>query len=329
MFSFLKKTIIFLIFAGCCLGCSKRKDTSVFETWMQKNEKVKILSTTAMIHDLVQEIGGEHVDSLTLIIGELDPHSYELVKGDDEKFSFAHIVFYNGLGLEHGASLRYRLEAHPKSIPLAEKIHEMHPETILISKGQKDPHVWMDISIWVHAIDPIVAILSQTDPLHASVYQSKGEELRKKMLRAHEAIKLKMQKIPQEKRFLVTSHDAFNYFTRGYLAEPEELKDQKWHRRFTAPEGLAPDGQLSSADIKEVIKQLCTYQIKVLFSESNVSRDSLKKIVSSCREMGLEVQIGEQALYGDAMGGEGSDADSYLKMIEHNASVLAKAWKSP
>ena len=75
----------------------------------------------------------------------------------------------------------------------------------------------------------------------------------------------------------MTSHDAFNYFARAYLADPEEVE---WQKRFEAPEGLAPDGQLSVADIQRIIDHICMYRIAVLFPESNVSRDSLRKIIS-------------------------------------------------
>ena len=65
---------------------------------MEPNGKLKVLSTTAMLHDLVKQIGGDEIDSTVLICGDLDPHTYQLVKGDGEKLSFADLVFYNGLG---------------------------------------------------------------------------------------------------------------------------------------------------------------------------------------------------------------------------------------
>ncbi|HSX13114.1 MAG TPA: zinc ABC transporter substrate-binding protein, partial [Chlamydiales bacterium] len=121
----------------CCIGmfgCSKsssKPQASEFESWMQANGKIKILCTTAMIDDLVGQIGKSRIDHLTLIVGEIDPHSYELVKGDDEKLSYAHLVFCNGLGLEHGASLRSWLEAQPNVVALGNEIQKICPEEIL------------------------------------------------------------------------------------------------------------------------------------------------------------------------------------------------------
>lgn len=314
----------------CCLGfysCSKA-EKSTSRAWTEKSGRIKVLSTTGMIDDLVGEIGREHVDRLVLIRGEIDPHSYELVKGDEEKISFAQIVFHNGLGLEHGASLQYQLHKHPHPVALGNEIEKRAKEAMIFVDGKVDPHVWMDISLWMVAIDPIVEALSKIDPEHKNFYAERGAQLKAEMLAAHQDLVGKFRLVPEKFRYLVTSHDAFNYFARAYLAEENERDKEKWRKRFVAPEGLAPDGQLSHADIQETISHLSCYKIGSVFPESNVSRDSLKKICTACKEMGLDVKISSSSLYGDAMGPLGSSADSYLKMIAHNAKVLLQEWNS-
>src|SRR5579871_5638784 len=100
---------IWVLYSLCLLflwGCSNSTAPSAMDPWVEQNGKLKVLSTTAMIDDVVRQIGRERIDHLPLIMGEIDPHSYELVKGDDEKLSMATLIFFNGLGLEHGASLR-------------------------------------------------------------------------------------------------------------------------------------------------------------------------------------------------------------------------------
>lgn len=325
------KYLVFLFFCILSLGgCSKDpascRESSAFESWMADNGKIKVLSTTGMIDDLVREIGRERVDHLALIVGEIDPHSYELVKGDDEKLSSAQIIFFNGLGLEHGASLRYRLENHAHAVALGEEIRKQCPTCIIKVEKAFDPHVWMDISLWSLAIDPIVAALAEADPEYAEFYRRNGRELHSEMERVDKQVYEELQKIPSNKRFLVTSHDAFNYFARRYLANDEERANGTWKKRFDAPEGLAPEGQLSSKDIQHIIDHLCQYQIGVLFPESNVSRDSLRKIASACLEKGIKIKISQEVLYGDAEGPLGSDADSYLKMMVHNGHVLESEW---
>jgi manganese/zinc/iron transport system substrate-binding protein len=318
--------LIIPLFLGLFACSDHRKEKNSWATWTENNGKIKVLSTTGMIDNLVGEIGKERVDHIPLILGEIDPHSYELVKGDDEKISFAHIIFYNGLGLEHGASLQYQLEKHAHKVALGNEIQKRSPDDILRVDGQLDPHVWMDISLWVKAIDPIVEALSKEDAAHADFYRQNGAELRQTMLKVHAEITQRFKEVPANARYLVASHDAFNYFARAYLADENEKQTGEWRKRFAAPEGLAPDGQLSYTDIKNIIEHLSLYRIGVVFPESNVNRDSLKKIVNACSETGNPIKLSSRVLYGDAMGQSGSDADGYLNMLKHNCDVMVQEW---
>jgi manganese/zinc/iron transport system substrate-binding protein len=315
-------------------ACSKSQNNASSQSagkqdmasWMEENGKIKVLSSVRMIDDLVEKIGGDRVDRWTLIHGEIDPHSYEMVKGDDEKIGFAQVVFYNGLGLEHGASLAYRLQKHPNAIALAEAIRALQPEKILSRGGQVDPHIWMDISLWKETVDPIVVALSALSPQDAEYFRINGEELKKCMMVAHEEIQRMMQAIASDKRFLVTSHDSFHYFARTYLAEYSEQQAKTWLQRFIAPEGLAPEGQISPADIQDVIDYLLLHRVNTVFPESNVSRDALRKIVEACAKKNLNIEIAPSCLHSDAMGPKGSEMGSYLGMMRHNAQTMAKAW---
>ena len=103
---------------------------------------------------------------------------------------------------------------------------------------------------------------------------------------------------------------------RGYLSEPGEAE---WASRFAAPEGLAPDGQLNPYDIQKILDFLKEKQITVVFPESNVSRDSIRKIASAGKEMGLEVRVCSEPLYGDSTSGL-----SYLEMMRKNGEVIAR-----
>lgn len=307
---------IFLIL----FSCHSSSTHSELEQWMTPSNRIKVLSTTQMIGDLVVQIGRDRIDHLVLISGEIDPHSYELMKGDDEKISFAAIVFSNGLGLEHGASLSFHLQKHFHSVALGEEIKKFSIDKALVIDGQVDPHIWMDISLWSCGIPSIVAALSEEDPEGADFYYKNGELLRQKMLAAHKEIQSIFEEIPSEKRYLVTSHNAFNYFSRAYLSFGQ------WEsERCAAPEGLSPDGQLSTCDIQRIIDHLCARRISVIFSESNVSKDSLNKIISCCQKRGLKVRICSKPLYADCMS---ADMENYLEMIRYNAEVMKNEWKS-
>lgn len=289
---------------------------------MREETKLRVLSTTAMIGDLVQQIGGDYIAHLTLIEGAIDPHSYELVKGDDEKISRAQVIFYNGLGLEHGASLFYALNHHTNSIAIGEVIARTEPERLLYVDRVVDPHIWMDVSIWLGVIDPIVDVLSQYDPDHASIYRENGKQLKSHLQLVDQEILSKMQKIPSDRRYLVTSHDAFNYYARRYLATDDERLTEEWKKRFQAPEGLAPDGQLGLHDIEQIIEHLATYRIQFLFPESNVSLDSLQKIHAVAKEKGIEIYFSKTPLFGDSMCGERVSVSNYADMLLHNAKVI-------
>lgn len=318
-----------IVIAAACSkpGSPSAKTARNVSGWMEDNGKIKVLSTVRMIDDLVAEIGGERVDRWTLIHGEIDPHSYEMVKGDDETIGFAQVVFYNGLGLEHGASLSYRLQKHPNAIAVAEAVRKLHPEKILMRGGQTDPHVWMDISLWTETVEPIVAALTALSPQDGDFFRANGEALKQKMTAAHTEIRQAMREIPSDRRFLVTSHDSFHYFARAYLTEDAEQEGASWQGRFIAPEGLAPEAQISPADIQNVIAYLIDHRVNTIFSESNISRDALRKIVEACRAKGLHVEIADANLHSDAMGEQGTEAATYLGMMRHNARVIAEAWK--
>lgn len=295
----------FFIALVCLFGCSSERAS------FQDSEKIKILSTTAMIDDLVGRVGKDRIQHFPLIVGEVDPHSYELVKGDDEKMAYADLIVANGLGLEHGASLRTQLLQHKHAIYLGDEIQKKVGDRILTVNGQLDPHVWMDISLWAEGLDAIVDALCKEDPDNREFYVMNAVVAKKELLEKHRLLQEKMQRIPSEKRYLVTSHDAFHYFARAYLGDDGE-------DRCVAPEGLAPEGQLSSQDIRRVVDHLSEHKIGVVFPESNVSRAALRKIVTCCNH---PVHCSDQSLYGDAMG-EGD----YLFMIEHNVKVLGDEW---
>lgn len=319
---YIKYILSFLILFSCSTDeCAVGREN--LRAWLQDNGKLKVLCTTAMIADLVQSVGGEQVDVLTLIRGELNPHTYQLVKGDDEKLRFAQVLFANGLGLEHGSSLQYQLKENPHTVFLGDRIMEEESALMITLKGAIDPHIWMDASIWKKCVPFIAEALGRVDKNNAELYLQRGVELEARLNDLHEEMKRVLREVPQEKRFLVTSHDAFNYFTRSYLSTEEEEKKGGWQKRFAAPEGLSPDSQLSSSDIQHTVDFLLEHRIHVIFPESNVSRDSINKIVEASKEMGLDVSIADTYLYGDAMGCKGSTGESYEKMVMHNAKTIA------
>lgn len=308
---------LFLLFTGCDRASIHQ------DHWMIPNEKLKILCSIAMIDDLVQQIGGDRVETSTLIKKGLNPHTYQLVKGDNEKLLFADLIFYNGLGLEHGPNLTSFLKNHSKCIGIGEHIYEEQPHSIIKIAGEVDPHIWMDVSLWSKAIPLIADKLSQKDPEYAPYFKKNAENLLNQLKQLHLEVQEQMHRIPEHKRYLVTSHDAFNYFARAYLSEPQEQQNEAWRQRFASPEGIAPESQLGMAHIQQIIDFMAMHNLNVLFPESNISRDSIRKVASAAKYKGLTLVIVEEPLYSDDMGEPGSSGDSYVKMIQHNAKTMA------
>ncbi len=310
-------TLFFSLFLFFTSSCER---SSVLQEWMAPNGKVKVLCTTEMVAELVREVGKDKIDCLTLIQGESDPHSYQLVKGDDEKIKRATLIFYSGLGLEHGPSLAERLRNNPKAFSLGDAIAKLEPKEIIIYNGSVDPHIWMDISLWQKSLNTIVDALQKEMPEHQTFFSENASLLKERLDAAHKAIVERFQKIPEERRYLVSAHEAFNYFVRVYLATEAEQKDGSWTKRSMAPEGLAPESQLSTQDIQRLVTHIVHYSIKTLFAESNVSQDSLKKLVDACEKMGYPVHVARDTLYVDSMGPKGQN---YIGMMEYDAKTIA------
>ena len=291
--------------------------TGELADWVKEDGRIRVLATTAIVQDLVQRVGGDHVKVIAMIGGNQDPHSYEVVKGDGEKFNYADVIFANGLMLEHSGSMQYQLKHHKNVVLLGDNLLKIIPDQIIYVEEQLDPHIWMDISLWSHCIDIVLKKLSDMDPLHAGDYQAQGDTLKREFLKVDGEIRQSMQTIPENKRYLVTSHDAFNYFVRRYFATPSEAQNGTWRVRMQALQGLAPDEQISVLQIKEIVDHIAKYKIDVIFPESNLSSDSLEKVKEASARLGIKIRLASNTLYGDTLGGK-----SYLEMLQYDAKVL-------
>ncbi len=313
----LSTLIAFALLIICLVSCGGKTSKSELSRWIEPNGKVKVLATTSIVQDMVSNVGGEHVDVIALVTGDLNPHSYELVKGDSEKFLHASIIFANGLLLEHSPSVQYQLQSHPNVLFIGDEIHKKNPSKIIYVGKEIDPHIWMDLSLWTEGVDFVVERLSIQDPLHAEDYKKNGEIRKAEFLKTDLHIKKEMGNIPLEKRYLVTSHDAFNYFVRRYLA-PQEENNGAWKSRLEALQGLAPDDQISALSIQNIVDYVSEHDVKVIFPEANLSQDALQKVKEACKSRGTIIQIPKESLFGDTLGEE----NSHIDMLEHNARIL-------
>jgi len=308
--------IYFVILFLCSVGCQEagRKQ---FNSWLDENGNVKILCTTVFVGELVQAIAGEDFDVIVLIPPCSDPHSYQLVKGDDEKFRRADCVFSSGLGLEHRGALARYLSLH-NAVSITTQLEK---EEIITDGTTVDPHVWLDLSLWAKGVDCVVDVLAQKRERDRAVYKERGERVRRSLLRLHKKIRSLLQAIPDDRRFLVTTHNAFQYFSRAYLARDEEWLSGEWKKRCRAPEGLSPESQINTRDLYAVVEYILEHGVSTIFAEHGMNRDSIERLVDGARSKGHEVSIAKEMLYSDSLG----TGVTHIDMLEHNARIIAEA----
>jgi len=320
LFSHIKKVFFFFLLALFCVGCQHGKNArEQFHSWLEENGKIKVLCTTVFVGELVRAVGGDEVDVLVLIPPRSDPHSYQLVKGDDEKFRRSDIIFSSGLGLEHrGALARYLSEKRAFALT-----GELEKDEIIMHGKIKDPHVWLDLSLWAKGVDVIVKTLVEKRKEERDNFLKRGEKLKESLRSQHKKIRSLLQRVPEKRRYLVTTHNAFHYFTRAYLATQEERDSGKWNHRCIAPEGLSPEGQINTRDLNAVVEYVLDHKTRAVFAEFGMSRDSIEKVVDAARSRGHNVTIAKKELYSDSV--ESSAEIIYQSIVERNARVIVEA----
>jgi manganese/zinc/iron transport system substrate-binding protein len=316
------RVVLFCFMSLLFYGCQGLSDSqNSVRMWMHDDGRIKVLCTTAQTAALVEAVGGDAVSVLTLVPPQSDPHAYQLVKGDAEKFQRAEIVFYSGLGLELSSGLMRRI-ARSRHCGIGDAIGAKTQEAIVVGTVQ-DPHMWMDASLWAEGAKIVAAELGALRPEYTQEFEERGRAVASRLQAFHKEIRMKLQTIPEHKRYLVTSHDAFYYFCRAYLSTDEERICGTWIFRCVAPEGLAPESQISTRDIHEAVQFISEKKIAIVFGEYGMNLDSLKKIALVANQRGFPVNICHYSLYSDTMTGHG--IDGYEQMLRYNADVIFAA----
>ncbi|EPP35611.1 periplasmic solute binding family protein [Chlamydia ibidis] len=270
-----------------------------------------------MIHDCVVRIVGDKIHTLVLIDGSIDPHAYEMVKGDEDKMVISQLIFCNGLGLEHSASLRRHLENNDKVINIGENLINNGAFSPLQEDGCYDPHIWTDISIWREGVREIADALIKKFPEWEDEFVRNRDTLLDEMYRLDLWAKKCLSSIPAENKYLVSGHNAFGYFTRRYLAAEEEIADNSWKKRCISPEGLSPEAQISIRDIMLVVDYIHKNNVQVIFPEDTLNQDALKKI-AACLKKGHSVRLSKNPLYSDNV------KQDYFNTFKHNVSIITE-----
>jgi len=283
---------------------------------LHADEKVRATATIGMVADLVNQVGGDRVAVTQLMGPGVDPHLYKPTSKDATTLSKSDVIFYSGLMLEgRMADLFTRLgrEGRP-AYAVTESVAKdelLEPEEF---EGHYDPHLWFDVSLWAQTVPTIVKGLSEVDPEGKATYEANAATLMDKLARLDEWNKETAAELPEEKRILVTSHDAYNYFGRAYGFDVVGLQ------------GVSTVSEAGLSDIASLVDFIKSQKVKAIFVETSVNPEAIERVAQDAG-----VKIGGE-LFSDAMGepGEmknGYDVGTYEGMVKYNMETIVNALK--
>ncbi len=273
--------IIILSLVSLFFGCKNAPDD---------NGKIKVVTTTTMITDLVSEIGGDHISLQGLMGAGVDPHLYKASEGDVSKLFEADIIFYGGLHLEGKlVDIFEKMEDTKNTISLGDRL----PKDELISSeyfaSNYDPHVWFNIQFFKRFAQIVTYELSKADPKNAENYAANNKIYQEKLDALEIEIKAVIATLPEEKRILVTAHDAFNYFGKSYGFNVVGLQ------------GISTATEAGVKDVQNVSEFIIKNNIEAIFIESSVPRRTIEALQAAVISKDHKVEIGG-SLYSDALG---------------------------
>lgn len=273
-----------------------------------------IVATTAMIADIVKNVAGDRAKVTSLMRTGVDPHLYRATRSDMAAMLQADVVFYNGLNLEGRMS-----DAFVKVATAGKPVYaitELLDESYLLEpegfEGHYDPHVWMDPNGWMKATDVVVEKLAGFDPPYADRYRASGDAFKLELKKLDEYARQALNSIPQERRVLVTAHDAFNYFARAYDLQVQGIQ------------GISTDSQAGMRQIESLIELIVTRKVPAVFTESSVPPKNIQALVEGSKARGHDVRIGGE-LFSDAMGADGTYEGTYIGMLDHNITTIVRS----
>lgn len=275
---------------------------------------INVLATVGMIADVAQNIGGDCVHVRALMGPGVDPHLYAATERDVEYLFDADIIFYGGLHLEARMIDVFEQVHTGLNKPVVAVSEHIPEDRRLLEVGTQvsDPHVWMDVSLWMYAAEAIRDALTEHYPEHAAYFTANADAYLAQMRDLDLYIRDQIARIPDEQRVLVTAHDAFQYYSRAYGIE------------VFAPQGISTQAEAGVQNIRETVQLLVDRQIPAIFVETSVSPRVIEAIIAGAQAQGHNVVIGG-SLFSDAMGDAGTPEGTYLGMIRANTDTIVSS----
>lgn len=277
---------------------------------IQKNEPV-VTVTTSFLNDMVKQLAGKYVQRELIIPAGEDPHLYVAKSSDLKKLQRADLVLYHGLHFE--GKMVEALESKGVAVTksFAKKDIGMMEED---GKKIADPHFWFDIDLYKTAVIEASKELKKLVPKHEGAIAKNTKTYLSELDKLDRWNQKTLSTIPQKSRYLVTPHDAFNYFAKRY--------------GFTlyAPQGVSTDSEVANSDMMATVKLINDHHIKAIFTESTTNPERMKTLQEAVAAKGGNVSVvtGEgKELFSDSLAPEGHEGDTYIDMYKHNTKLIA------
>lgn len=275
--------------------------------------RLSVVATTGIIADVAQRIAGGHARVEALMGPGVDPHLYKASESDVRRLSGAALVLYNGLHLEGKmGDILQKMSRSRTVVPVCDRIPKDRLRQPPEFAGLHDPHVWFDVSMWMQTLGPIADALAEADPEHAADYRANAAALEKELAELDAWVEAQIKTMPEERRILVTAHDAFGYFGRRYGMEVVGIQ------------GISTLSEAGLKDMDRVVDLVVSRRVPAVFIEASVPRRSIEAVQAAVRSRGHEVRIGGQ-LFSDSLGAAGTPEGTYAGMVRANVSTIVNA----
>ena len=265
-------------------------------------DRLDVVASFSILGDFVRNVGGDRVSVTTLVGPDGDVHVYTPAPADAKKIADAKLLIINGLGLE--GWLPRLLQASGSKAPIISATKGIAP---LKSGSDADPHAWQSVANAKIYVSDISEALVAADPADAGVFRANAQAYLAKLDALDREVRDAVAQIPQRRRKVISTHDAFGYFAAAYGIE------------FVAPLGVSTEAEASARDIAGIITQIKASKIPAVFLE-NISDPRLIRRISA--ETGARVG---GTLYSDSLTGEKGEAPTYIDMVRHNIKALTSA----
>ncbi len=272
------------------------------------DEIPKVISTSTIIADMAEKIGGDEIEHQGILEPGADPHIYEPVPADSVAFEEADLILYNGYNLESALiKLMNAAGVKAQKIAVGEKVTPLQtPEE---GEMVPDPHVWGDAQNAIVMVNAIRDVLIELSPEDKEVFTENAARLSEELQQVDVWISQQIATIPENQRRLVTTHDAFEYYVQAYGLEMTGTLI-----------GMSTEEQPSAKTVKNLAEEIKKTGVPAIFAETTINPQLITTVAQEAK-----VKLAPRELYSDSIAAPGSEGDSYSKMLISNTQAIVEA----